>query len=208
MNPIDLRLYLVTDRDLLKNRDLFDVVEKAVQGGVTVVQLREKHASSREFYEVALRMKQLLSPYHVPLIINDRLDIVLAVDAEGLHIGNSDIPVEVARRVMGRNKILGLSVENESDARKAQSLDVDYIGLSPIFSTDTKRDTAPALGLEGATSIQRFNTLPSVAIGGINLTNVSAVMGTGVDGVAVVSAIICADDPCQAARSLREKLAR
>jgi len=203
MPSFDLSLYLVTDRSLALDRPLKMIVEQAVRGGVTMVQLREKDASTKEFYELAMKIKACLKPYNVPLIINDRLDIALACNAEGLHIGQSDMPYEVARKLLGKDKIIGLSVESVQDAVKANSLDVDYIGISPVFSTLTKTDTASALGLEGIREITRISRHPSVGIGGINQTNAKDIILAGADGISVVSAIMSADDPLESARKLK-----
>jgi thiamine-phosphate pyrophosphorylase len=203
MKREDLSLYLVTDKDLANGRPLEDIVEEAVKGGVSMVQIREKDASSRDFFELAKLVKQILEPYKVPLIINDRLDIALAVDAEGLHIGQSDLPYEVAREILGADKIIGLSVENIAQAKAANSLDVDYIGLSPVFSTQTKNDIAKPLELEGVREIASFTKHPSVAIGGINSINTADIIKAGADGVAVVSAIISSSDPKQSSLELR-----
>ncbi len=206
MTPFDLSLYLVTDRSLSLNRPLEYIVEEAVKGGVTIVQLREKNASTREFYELALNLKKLLRPYKVPLIINDRLDIALACDADGLHIGQSDMPYEVARKILGRNKIIGLSVENVEDAIEANKLDIDYIGISPVFSTSTKTDTALALGLQGVRDITNISKHPSVGIGGLNLSNAKDIINAGANGISVVSAIMSAHDPKEAATELRNEI--
>jgi thiamine-phosphate pyrophosphorylase len=203
MKREDLSLYLVTDKDLANGRPLEDIVEEAVKGGVSMVQIREKDASSRDFFELAKLVKQILEPYKVPLIINDRLDIALAVDAEGLHIGQSDLPYEVAREILGADKIIGLSVENIAQAKAANSLDVDYIGLSPVFSTQTKNDIAKPLELEGVREIASFTKHPSVAIGGIDSINTADIIKAGADGVAVVSAIISSSDPKQSSLELR-----
>ncbi len=200
----DLSLYLVTDRRLSLGRSLEQVVEEAVRGGVTIVQVREKEASSREFYELAVRLKQLLTPYKVPLIINDRLDIALACDADGLHIGQEDLPYPVVRQLLGRDKIIGLSVENRADVEEANLWDIDYIGLSPVFTTDTKTDTAPALGLEGVRELTALSVHPAVGIGGIHPQNAGEILRAGADGIAVVSAIISAPDSCKAANELSE----
>lgn len=192
---IDLSLYLVTDRSLTFGRPLLDVIEEAIQGGVSVVQLREKDCSAAEFYKLGLQVKKLVKSYRVPLIINDRLDIALACDADGLHIGHNDITYEVARKLLGKDKIIGVSVENRKDMERANQLDVDYIGISPLFDTPTKTDTAPALGLQGAHEIAALSVHPAVGIGGINLKNVADVMQTGVDGICVVSALMSAPDP-------------
>jgi thiamine-phosphate pyrophosphorylase len=204
MVPFDLSLYLVTDRSLALGRSLEYVVEEAVKGGVTMVQLREKDASSKEFYELAVALKKRLMSYRIPLIINDRLDILLATDADGLHIGQNDIPYTVARRMLGEDKIIGLSVENTSDAMEARELKPDYIGISPVFGTPTKTDTAPAVGLDGVREITRLCGIPSVGIGGINEENTAAILRAGADGVAVVSAIMSAPDPQSAAFRLKQ----
>ncbi len=207
VHPLDLRLYLVTDRSLTRGRSLETLVASAVRGGVTLVQLREKEASGREFYNLAVSLKKLLKPHRVPLIINDRLDIALACDADGLHIGQHDLPYEIARKYLGKDKIIGLSVENLQDAVAANQLDVNYIGISPVFSTPTKTDTAPALGLEGVRKITACCTHPSVGIGGINKENAPDVIAAGAAGISVISAILSTDDPEQAARTLRERIA-
>lgn len=203
MSVFDLSLYLVTDQSLSLDRPLKSVVETAVRGGVSMVQLREKGASTKEFYELAMKIKACLKPYNVPLIINDRLDIALACGAEGLHIGQSDMPYEVARRLMGKDKIIGLSVENVQDAKDANNLDVDYIGISPVFDTQTKTDTSKALGLDGIKQISRISRHPSVGIGGINMSNAAEIISAGADGISVVSAIMSAQDPMESARQLR-----
>ena len=200
---LDLSLYLVTDRSLTLNRPLLEVVEQAVKGGVTVVQLREKDCSSKDFYEEAEKLKKLLSSYNVPLIINDRLDIALAVDAEGLHIGQHDIPYPIARKLLGKDKIIGLSIENLKDMERANEWDVDYIGLSPVFNTSTKTDTAKALGLEGVRQLTAISKHPSVGIGGINHFNAASILQAGTNGLAVVSAIMSQPDPMEAAKELK-----
>lgn len=202
MKSFDLSLYLVTDRSLSLGRTLESVVFDAAEGGVTMVQLREKDCSTLEFYQQAMLLKECLRPYHIPLIINDRLDIALACDAEGLHIGQSDIPYDIARKLLGKDKIIGLSVECLQDAVDANELDVDYIGISPVFGTPTKTDTAPALGLQGIREIVKISRHPAVGIGGINQTNAADIIEAGADGISVVSAIMSATDPKQAAFQL------
>lgn len=202
----DLGLYLVTDRSLSKGRSLEWIVEQAVKGGVTMVQLREKDCSTNDFIELAIRLKQILKQYDVPLIINDRLDIVLASDAEGLHIGQSDMSYHIARKLLGYKKIIGLSVETISQAKEANLLDVDYIGISPVFSTATKTDINTPLGLEGIQEIASFTKHPIVGIGGIHVGNVKAVMNAGANGVAVVSAIVSANDPEKAALLIKQQI--
>ena len=191
-------LYLVTDRNLCRNRTLSDVVLQSVQGGVAYIQLREKDISTRLFVEEAIAIKKILEPHKVPLIINDRIDVALACEAEGVHIGQDDMPYAIARKLMGPNAIIGLSVENWEDVEKSQSLDVDYIGVSPIFPTLTKTDTKGNWGLEGLAKIKAFSRHTLVAIGGINETNAKEVIAAGADCIAVVSAICSAPDPAEA----------
>lgn len=204
MPAFDLSLYLVTDRSLALGRTIEWVVEEAVKGGVSLVQLREKDCSTKDFYDLSMRMKAILKPYHIPLIINDRLDIALACDAEGLHIGQSDMPYAVARKWLGKDKIIGLSVENIEDVMEANKLDVDYIGISPVFSTPTKTDTATALGLEGIREIMNISRHPSVGIGGISRANAHEILNAGANGISVVSAIMSADSPQESARQLKQ----
>jgi len=204
MNHFDLSLYLVTDRSLALNRSLEYVVKEAAEGGVTMVQLREKDCSSKEFLNLAIQLKRCLKSFAIPLIINDRLDIALACDADGLHIGQNDIPYEIARRLLGKDKIIGLSVENIRDVIEANKLDVDYIGISPVFSTPTKTDTAEALGLDGVREITKLSEHPSVGIGGINLSNAHEVIAAGADGISVVSAIMSHPDPRLSASQLKD----
>ncbi len=205
---LDLSLYLVTDSSLLEGKDLLWTVEQAVLGGVTIVQLREKDASSREFYLLAVKLKKALDRHNIPLIINDRLDIALAADTAGVHLGQSDIPCEVARKLLGNGKIIGLSIENIEQSRLAKDAPIDYIGYSPVFSTATKSDTASPLGLSGVQQISAQTNLPGVAIGGLNLHNAASVIEAGADGIAVVSAIISASDPQNATRELRQEIDR
>ena len=198
-----LKLYLVTDRELSLGRSLEEVVSEAVQGGVTVVQLREKDASTGEFIELARRLMTLLKPLDIPLIINDRVDVALAVDADGVHIGQSDMSYEDARRLLGPDKIIGLSVESFEDIEAANALDVDYIGISPVYGTPTKTDTAEPFGLDGLRKAVQMSVHPTVAIGGMNASTIAEVMAAGTDGVAVVSAICSAENIRKATSELR-----
>lgn len=198
-----LKLYLVTDRELSLGRSLEEVVSEAVKGGVTVVQLREKDASTGEFIELARRLMKLLKPLRIPLIINDRVDVALAVDADGVHIGQSDMSYEDARRLLGPDKIIGLSVESFEDIEAANALDVDYIGISPVYGTPTKTDTAEPFGLEGLRKAVQMSAHPTVAIGGMNASTIAEVMAAGTDGVAVVSAICSAENIRKATSDLR-----
>ncbi|MBN1545336.1 MAG: thiamine phosphate synthase [Syntrophaceae bacterium] len=195
-------LYLVTDRELCGVRGVESVVEQAVKGGVRYVQLREKDTTTRDFIELAARIKDILAPMRVPLIINDRVDVALAVGADGVHVGQDDMPYQTARRIMGPSALIGLSVESWDDVVAAQSLDVDYLGVSPVFSTPTKTDTKGVWGLEGLARIRAYSRHPLVGIGGINAANTEAVVKAGADCVAVVSAICAAEDPRLAAKDL------
>ena len=202
MNKDILKLYLVTDRPLSLGRDIEEIVREAVEGGATIVQLREKECPTGEFVTLARRLKALLAPLGVPLIINDRVDVALAADADGVHIGQSDMPYEDARRLLGYDKIIGLSVENFEDLERANALDVDYIGISPVYGTSTKSDTAEPFGLEGLQRAVALSVHPTVAIGGMNAGTIGEVIAAGADGVAVVSAICSAPSPRKAAQEL------
>lgn len=201
----DFSIYLVAQRSFLKGRELDDVVSAALDGGVTIVQLREKEAESGEFFETAKKLKALLDASGVPLIINDRIDIALAVEASGVHLGQKDLPYHEARRLMGPDAIIGVSVENVAQAKQAQTRGADYLGAGPVFPTSTKADTGPALGVEGLTDICQAVTIPVVAIGGISCANVSTLGGCGISGIAVVSAIMESSDPRQVAKELKRK---
>lgn len=198
-----LRLYLVTDQPSLKGRTLIDVVQAAVQGGVTCVQLREKHANSRDFYAQAVALMDLLTPLNVPLIINDRLDIALACSAQGVHLGQSDLPVDAARKLLPPEVFIGWSVETMAEVAQSAALPVDYLGVSPVFATPTKTDTATPWGLEGLQRVRTATPLPLVAIGGIHLHNAASVLQAGADSLAVVSALCSAADPHTAAQQLK-----
>lgn len=195
-------LCLVTDRDLCGARPLEEVVMEAVRGGVTSVQLREKHLATRAFVATAVHLKALLAPFGIPLIINDRVDVALAVDANGVHVGQDDMPCEMVRRLMGPTTLIGLSVECWEDVVRAQDQPVDYLGVSPIFATPTKTDTRGAWGLEGLARIRAFSRHPLVAIGGLNEANIQAVVRAGAEGIAVVSALCAAPDPQRASERL------
>jgi thiamine-phosphate pyrophosphorylase len=199
---IDYSLYLVTDRGLSCGRSTAAVVADAVEGGVSCVQLREKNCSTRTFIEEAIALQKILRPRGVPLIINDRIDVAMAVGADGVHLGQDDMPLTDARRILGEQVIIGISVESLEDARRAAAGGADYLGVSPVFATPTKTDTAPPLGLAGLSAIRKIVDLPLVAIGGINVQNCASVIAAGADGLAVVSAIVSAPSPQKAAEEL------
>jgi thiamine-phosphate pyrophosphorylase len=208
MKPIDYSLYLVTDRGLSRGRPTPEIVRAAVRGGVTCVQLREKTCSTREFIAEARAVRDFLKSRGVPLIINDRVDVALAVGADGVHLGQGDMLLAEARAILGESKVIGISAESLRDAVEAENAGADYLGVSPIFATPTKTDTAAPLGLEGLRAIRREVRLPLVAIGGLNAGNAAAVIAAGADGVAVVSAIAAADDPGLATRELARHIAQ
>jgi thiamine-phosphate pyrophosphorylase len=199
---VDYTLYLVTDRDILGDRDLFTAVEEALKGGVTMLQLREKTASSRDFYQLAVRMKELAAAYQVPLIINDRLDIALAADAGGLHVGQDDLPVAVARRILGPGKILGYSVSTVEEAIYGEQNGADYLGAGPVHATGSKADAGSPIGIDGLRQIKQSVAIPVVGIGGIGEANILDVKRAGVDGASVISAIMGSRDLKRAASAL------
>mgnify|MGYP000978435832 CR=1 FL=1 len=198
---MDYSLYLVTDRRWLGNRTLWEVVEEAIIGGATLVQLREKEISSRDCFEIAQRVKQVADRYGVPLIINDRIDIALASGADGVHVGPEDLSVRTARQLMGAGKIIGASASSVDEAVLFQAQGADYLGVGAMFPTATKEGTEQ-VGLADLRAIKAAVRVPVVAIGGINAENAGPVMETGVDGVAVVSAIMARADIREAARHL------
>ncbi|MGL5253355.1 MAG: thiamine phosphate synthase [Moraxella sp.] len=208
---LDYSLYLVTDCQCLKNESLERAVEQAILGGVTLVQLREKQRDSKEFYQQALRIKAICHQYHVPLLINDRVDIALAVEADGVHIGQSDLPAKVVRGILGKNKIMGVSARTVAQAQQAQADGADYLGVGAMFATTTKRD-AKTVSITTLKEIRQAVNIPIVAIGGINTTTLPllqkglAQIKTCVDGVAVVSAILAADDISLASQRLKNQL--
>lgn len=207
LENLDLQLYVVTDRTWLNGKLLEDYVEAAILGGATIVQLREKDLSSREFFESAQKIKQVTDRYRIPLIINDRLDIALAVDAAGLHVGQRDLPPAVARRLLGPGKILGVSVAKQEEAVQAEKDGADYLGAGAVFPTGTKQDADYIDYLE-LQRITRAVRIPVVAIGGINEVNALQLKGSGIKGIAVVSAVFAKDDPQTAAAGMKRIVER
>ena len=210
-NRADYRLYLVTDRNCLQQQTLEQAVEQAILGGVTLVQLREKAIASKEFYERALRIKAICHHYNVPLLINDRVDIALAVEADGVHIGQSDLPCGVVRQLLGKDKIIGVSARTAQQAIQAQADGADYLGVGAMFATSTKQD-AQTVTISSLTQIRQAVTLPIVAIGGINhntlpdLQQALQAADTSIDGVAVVSAILGQKDVKLASEQLKNMI--
>ena len=203
MNPaIDYTLYLVTDRGLMSTPDLESAVEQAIAGGVTVVQLREKELDSLGFYRMAETLKRLTARFNVPLIINDRVDVALAVDAEGVHVGQSDLPASVVRDIIGRDKIMGVSVTTLEEAKQAARDGADYLGVGTLFPTMTKRD-ATFVSLPLLEEIADSVPLPLVGIGGITAETLPQLRGVRMDGIAVVSAILSQKNIEVAAREMK-----
>lgn len=205
---IDYSLYLVTDRKLSFGRSNFEIIEAAIEGGVTLVQLREKESSTRDFYFEGLKIRQFLRSRRIPLIINDRIDIALALEADGVHIGQDDMPLDMARKIIGPDKIIGVSVSDEAGARDAEAGGADYLGLSPIFVTATKPELTHQIGIAGISPIRRATRLPLVGIGSMNEKNAFEAVNAGLDGVAVVSGIVSQDDVTAAARRIKAEVMR
>ena len=204
----DYSLYLVTDRGLSRWRTTLQIVAAAVAGGVTCVQLREKTCSTREFIEQARSVQSFLKSRGIPLIINDRIDVALAVKADGVHLGQNDMPIETARGILKDSMFIGISAETLENAVDAEKCGADYIGVGPIFPTNTKADAAEPLGPEGFLEIRKAVKIPLVAIGGLKKENAAAIVRNGAEGIAVVSAIVSADDPEKAARELKNMIIR
>ena len=202
MKPeIDYTLYLCTDRRLMTTDTIEESVERAGKGGVTVVQLREKDCSSREFYEMAVRVKEITDAYEVPLLINDRADIAMAVGADGVHLGQDDLPVQAARGLLGSDKIIGATAHTVKEAVRAWKSGADYLGAGDVFGTSTKQD-ARRLSLEELTEICRSVPIPVVAIGGVRADNIARLRPTGAKGAAVISAVVGQKDITAATREL------
>jgi thiamine-phosphate pyrophosphorylase len=199
---IDYSIYLVTDRDLMSTETLEEAVEQAIIGGCTLVQLREKDCSSLDFYNTAVKVKEITDKYNVQLLINDRLDIALAVDAAGVHVGQSDLPVSVVRKIIGEDKIIGISAGTLEEALKGQRDGADYLGVGAMYATGTKKDANPT-SIEELKKIRENVSLPIVVIGGINKERIKDFEGIEIDGLAIVSAIIAQKDIVEATRELK-----
>lgn len=195
-------LYICTDRTLMSSLTIEASVEQAILGGADVIQLRDKHASARELYNMACSVKKVTDTYHVPLIINDRVDIAAAVDAAGVHLGQSDMPVLAARGILGPDKIIGVSAATVAEAQLAETQGADYLGIGAIYTTVTKQNTRPVT-LPLLREIKQSVGIPMVAIGGIHADHAAEVAATGVDGIAVVSAVVAQPDIAEAARNMK-----
>lgn len=204
----DFSLYVITGEQFHPGRHYLEVMEEAILGGADMVQLREKKKSKRELLNMARELKALCARYDVPLIINDHVDLVLAVDADGVHLGQDDLPLEEARKILGPNKIIGISTHKLEEAKRAQEGGADYIGVGPIFPTNTKEDVVPPVGLEYIRQVVEEISIPFVAIGGIKLHNVDQVLAAGAKRICVVSGIVGAENVRETARAFAEKVAQ
>lgn len=198
---LDLSLYLVTDKRNKTDDEFLEIIEEAIKGGTTVVQIREKEGETLDFYNLALKVKEITSKYNVPLIVNDRIDVALAIKSEGVHIGQTDMPADVARSLIGDEMILGVSASTVKEARKAEKDGADYIGTGAVFPTATK-DDAPSITKDDLKEVTGSINIPTVAIGGITLENANELAGTGIAGISVVSAIMNSKDPKIASENL------
>lgn len=198
-------LYLVTDRFDYTDDEFFSIIEEACQAGVTLVQLREKKATTNRFFHLAQKVKTITDKYDVPLIINDRVDICLAVDAAGVHIGDDELPIDVARSLIGPNKLLGVSADTLERANEAQQLGADYLGIGAVFPSSTKAD-CETVSLDIVRQMNDRSALPSVAIGGINQDNIIQLEKTGITGISLVSAIMQADNVSETTGQLLQQV--
>ena len=208
IDPAKLTLYLITDPHLCANIGVEQTVEAAVKGGTTMVQLRDKSASTEDRVALACRLKPICTKFGAVLVINDDVDAAQISDVDGVHVGQGDMGVTQARETVGADKIVGLSVETIAAAKKVSAGIVDYVGISPVYATPTKQDHKPPIGLQGLSKICAASPVSSVAVGGLKLADCHSVMATGVNGMAVVSAICGQDDPYFASLALATSLAR
>jgi thiamine-phosphate pyrophosphorylase len=202
--PFDLTLYIVTDTKIARGRDQVEVIAQAIAGGATVVQLRDKDLPARDQYALGLRLRELTRQHGVALIVNDRADLALALDADGVHLGQDDLPPTVARQLLGPDRIIGVSAGNPAELELVRREGADYLGVGPFNVTGSKSDAGGAIGAAGIVAVRALTRLPIVAIGGIGAGDVPAAIAAGADGVAVISAVVGADDPAAAARRLRD----
>jgi thiamine-phosphate pyrophosphorylase len=206
MRTIDWSVYIVTDERAAGERALPEIVRAAIQGGATAVQLRAKVATTREMVALGQALLAITRPAGIPLIVNDRLDVALAIEADGAHVGQDDLPAAMARQLLGPERILGVSAETVAQAQQAERDGANYLGVGDVFGTPSKPDAGSPIGIDGLAATVRAVALPVVAIGGITLDNAPAVIAVGAVGVAVISAVVGAADPAAAARQLRERI--
>lgn len=202
MKTFNWKLCLIADAEACSRKNLLFIIQEAVEAGVTLVQLRAKKLRIREFLEFAIKTSEILRPRNIPLIINDRIDIALSCEADGVHLGQEDLPLAFARKLLGKNRLIGLTVNTTEEAIKAEAERADYLGVGPLFFTSSKKNLRPILGLDGLKAIREKVKIPILAIGGINAQNAGDVIASGADGVAVISAILGANDISRATREL------
>jgi len=200
------RLHILTDTQLQKRFSHSELTEMAIAGGADTIQFRQKHGSTRELIDTAMEMKELCARAGMTFIVNDRIDIAIACDADGVHLGQDDFPIPLARKLLGDEKIIGGSAGNVEEALKCMAEGADYIGFGPVFPTQSKDDAGPATGIEAMRNLLRVVSLPVIAIGGVDPGNVAAIIDAGAHGIAVISAVCCSEDPEAAARILKEAL--
>jgi thiamine-phosphate pyrophosphorylase len=203
---INFRLYVVTDRHQTAGRTLEEVVAAAIRGGAGAVQLREKDLTARDLYSLGARLQEVLVPHHVPLLINDRLDVALALDAAGVHLAGHSLPTVQARRILGAQKLLGVSTHSLEEARRAAAEGADFVVFGPVFATPSKLAYGPPQGLQQLATVVRQVSIPVLAIGGIEPANLAQVMQAGAYGVAMIRAVLAAPDPYEATRRLSQAL--
>ncbi|MCL5798078.1 MAG: thiamine phosphate synthase [Patescibacteria group bacterium] len=201
---IDYSLYLVTDKNLAGKKSVLSIVALAIEGGVTIVQYREKNASTRLMIEEGRALHKITTKAGIPLIIDDRIDVALAIDAEGVHVGQSDMPANIVRQIIGQEKILGVTASNVVEAKKAVKDGADYLGVSDIFGSTTKTDTGKPVGIGMLKKIKKVVKIPIVGIGGVTLENANQVIRARADGIAVISAVFLVNEPKLAAEKLKK----
>ena len=204
-SPFDLSLYLITDPLVAGGRSLVDVVGEAVSGGVRLVQVRDKTAEARSLLDLTLKLKALLDPLGIPVLVNDRVDVAAAAGV-GCHIGQTDLPMRAAREILGGDAIIGLSIDDPSQTRNADPALLDYVAHGPFAQTDSKADAGGPVGKEGIARVRAQTTLPLVAIGGIGEANAADAIEAGANGIAVISAIVGSSDPRSSAETLKRKI--
>lgn len=206
MKLMDWNLCLIADTQYLQKINFFSVIEKVIKEGISLVQLRSKKTDTKTFFDIALRISRILIPLNIPFIINDRVDIALACQADGVHLGQKDLPLPTARKILGRDKIIGITAPNIELAKKAESQGADYLGVGPVFYTESKQKAIKPLGIKKLSLIRRNINIPILAIGGIAPQNAAEVMSTGVDGVAVISAVLGSEDPEASTQELIQEI--
>jgi thiamine-phosphate pyrophosphorylase len=206
MNKNDLLLYLCTDQGYVGERSLAEIIEEAIAGGVTMIQIREKNACTREFFEMVCVARNITKARRIPLVVNDRLDVALAADADGLHIGQSDLPLKAVRKIAGSKLFIGVSTGTVEEALAAEKDGADYLGVGAVFPTGSKADAGDAIGLEGLARVCAAVKIPVVGIGGVSSQNAADVMKTGAAGIAVISAILAQKDIKAASEALKAQI--